>query len=137
MSQRPIELIHARNLMASISTPAFLVDGEATLVFYNDAAGSLLGRRFEETGPLPADRWGQEFGPVDPGGGRSPIDELPLTATLRQGRPAHARFCIHDHAGEPHEIDLSAVPIVASESEGFRGAMAFFWRVADGQGGSP
>jgi PAS domain-containing protein len=132
MSQRPIELIHARNLMSSISTPAFLVDADANLVYYNEAAGSLFGRRFEETGPLPANRWGPEFGPVDRGGESLPINELPLTATLRRGRPAHARFCIHDHAGDPHDIDLSAMPIVGSD--GFRGAIAFFWRVADDEG---
>src|SRR5919108_109224 len=50
VSQRPLELILARNLLSSLSTPAFLVDEAGVLVFYNDAAGVLLGRRFEEAG---------------------------------------------------------------------------------------
>lgn len=125
--QHSIELIHARNLMASLSTPAFLVDEGATLVFYNDAAGQLLGRHFEERGPVPARTWYQDFGPVDNEGSPLPLEELSTTVALRHGHPAHARFCIHNLSGERHEIDLSAMPIVGSE--GFRGAMAFFWPV--------
>ena len=41
--QKPLELILARNLLTSISTPAFLVDGDAAVVFYNEAAAALLG----------------------------------------------------------------------------------------------
>src|ERR1700710_196159 len=43
--QRPVELILARGLMSNITTPAFLVDLLGTLVFFNDAAGELLGLR--------------------------------------------------------------------------------------------
>jgi PAS domain-containing protein len=51
-AQKPLELILARNLLSSISTPAFQVDERGTLVFFNEAAGALVGRRFEETGAL-------------------------------------------------------------------------------------
>ena len=43
-AQKPLELILARNLLTSISTPAFLLDEHGALVFYNEAAGALLGR---------------------------------------------------------------------------------------------
>ena len=55
--QRPLELILARNLLASLSTPAFLVDRRGEIAFYNEAAGALLGRRYEDTGPMPAEEW--------------------------------------------------------------------------------
>ena len=51
-SQRPIELILARNLLSSLSTPAFLASGPGEIIFYNEAAGAILGQRFEETGKL-------------------------------------------------------------------------------------
>jgi hypothetical protein len=135
MAQQPIELIHARNLMASLSSPAFLVSEDAMLVYYNEAAAGVFGRRFEETGPIPAERWTQEFGPVDRRGDALAIEELPLTVMLRAGRPAHGRFCINTLADERHNIDLSALPIVGTE--GFRGAMAFFWPVEEEQGTRP
>ena len=70
--QRPLELILARNLMAGLSTPAFLVDEDAVVVFYNEAAGALLGRRFEEAGRMRPEEWSTAFGPIDPAG--EPLD---------------------------------------------------------------
>lgn len=128
--QKPIELIHARNLMGSLTTPGFLVDNEAQLVYYNDAAGQLLGRRFEESGPMPAADWGTEFGPFDTEGEPMEIDALETTRALRDGRPAHARFCVRSVGGESHEIESSALPIKGSD--GFEGAMVFFWPVSEG-----
>jgi hypothetical protein len=45
-AQKPLESILARNLLSSISTPAFLVREQGALLFYNDAATAMLGRRF-------------------------------------------------------------------------------------------
>src|SRR4051812_2437011 len=49
-AQKPLELILARNLLTSISPPAFLVDQDAALVFFNEAAGALLGARSRTSG---------------------------------------------------------------------------------------
>jgi PAS domain-containing protein len=123
--QKPIELILARNLMASLSTPAFLVDEDGMLVFFNEAAGNLLGKRFEEVGKMGPEEWGAAFGPFDGNDKPIPFDQLPLTIALRQGRPAHAQFIIRSLEGVDHQIEVSAMPIVATS--GARGAMAIFW----------
>ena len=91
-AQRPLELILARNLMSALSTPAFLVDEGGVLVFYNEAAGMLLGKRFEELGTVGAEEWGSLFGPFDESGEPIPYDELPLVVAVRNGRPAHAEL---------------------------------------------
>jgi PAS domain-containing protein len=129
VSQQPVELIMARNLLSSLSTPAFLVDEHGVLVFYNDAAGTLLGRRFEEAGRMRPEEWGTAFGPVDQSGKAIEIEQLPLTLALRRGRPAHARFQIRSMNGTDREIEVSAVPIVTTE--GTSGAMAIFWQVEE------
>ena len=123
--QRPLELILARNLMAGLSTPAFLVDEEAVVVFYNEAAGALLGRRFEEAGRMRPEEWSTAFGPIDSFGKPIDLEHLPLTVALRRGRPAHHRFRIQSLDSGEHEIEVSAIPIVTTE--GTRGAMAIFW----------
>ena len=129
-SQRPLELILARNLLASLTTPAFLVDGEGEIAFYNDAAGALLGRRFETTGPLPVHDWTSTFGPFDDDGNPIPFDELDLTNALRGARPAHSRFCIASASGEHRRIEASGIPIVGAG--GYRGALVVFWPEEDG-----
>ena len=132
--QQPLELILARNLLSSISTPAFLVDADGVLVFFNEAAGGLLGKRFEEAGKMGPEEWGTAFGPYDERGDPIPFEQLPLTIALREGRPCHDGFSITSARGEEHEIEVSALPLVSTDG-GFRGALAIFWPV--GGAGEP
>jgi PAS domain S-box-containing protein len=132
--QKPLELIQARNLITSISTPAFLVDEDGALVFYNEAAAALLGMSFEEAGKMHAEEWGTRFGPFDQDGEQIPLEELPLTIALREGRPAHSKFKIRSMTGAEHDIEVSAMPI--SASQGPSGAMAIFWPRGNSKGGN-
>jgi PAS domain-containing protein len=125
-AQKPLELILARNLLTSISTPAFLVDEHAQLVFYNEAAGALLGRSFEDAGRMTPEEWTSTYGPFGDDGSPMALDDLPTTQAVRDGRPAHAMFKIRSANGTEHEIESSAFPIVASE-KGSSGAMILFW----------
>jgi PAS domain-containing protein len=131
-AQRPLELILARNLLTSLSTPAFLADEEGALVFYNEAAGALLGMSFEESGRLGPEEWGTTIGPFDPDGKPIPVEELPVTRALRAGRPCHTEYSVRSTSGETHEIEVSALPIVAPEGQ--QGAIVVFWP-KDGVGG--
>jgi PAS domain-containing protein len=125
VTQRPLELILARNLMSALSTPAFLVDEGGILVFYNEAAGMLLGKRFEEVGTVGPEEWGSMFGPFGDDGEPIPYDELPLVIAVRNGRPAHAAFEIRSLDGVDHSVEVSAFPILTPH--GSQGAIAVFW----------
>ncbi len=129
-AQRPLELILARNLLSSLSTAAFLVDGQGCVVFYNEAAGEMLGRRFEECGPMSAEQWGTTHGPLDGEGRPIPLGELDLTQGLMRGRAGHSCFHIRSLDGRDHLIEAAAMPIVATG--GRRGAMVFFWPAGGG-----
>jgi PAS domain-containing protein len=125
VTQRPLELILARNLMSALSTPAFLVDEGGLLVFYNEAAGMMLGKRFEELGTVGPEEWGALFGPFDESGAPIPYDDLPLVSAVRDGRPAHAEYVIHSSDGASHEVEVSAFPILTAH--GSQGGIAIFW----------
>ena len=122
---RPLELILARNLLSSLSTPAFLVNLPGDIVFFNDAAGALLGRRFEETGAMSAQDWVDAFGPLDDDGQPIPVEDQPLTRALRANSAAHAFHRIRSLTGVEHDVEVSALPIIGAG--GFHGAMVFFW----------
>jgi len=139
MSQKPLELILARNLMSALSTPAFLVDEGGLLVFYNEAAGMLLGKRFEELGTVGAEEWGALFGPFGADGEPIPYDELPLVSAVRNGRPAHSVLTIRSADGAEHSVEASAFPILTAH--GSQGAIAVFWPLqgagSNGNGAGP
>jgi PAS domain-containing protein len=130
MASQPLELILARNLISGITLAAFLVDPDGVLVYFNDAAGELIGRRFEEVGRLRRDEWSSEFGPFDEFGKLMPTEDLPVTVALRQGLPAHDRFRISGTDEELLEVDVSALPLGAAD--GFKGAIIVFWRTDNG-----
>ena len=127
--QRPLELILARNLLSNLSTPAVLVNRAGDALFYNEAAGALFGRRFEDTGVMPAQEWTTTYGPLDDDGQPIPVERQPLTMDLRANRAAHARHRIRSVDGTLHPIEASGVPVMGGS--GFQGAMIFFWPVPE------
>jgi PAS domain-containing protein len=127
--QKPLELILARNLLSSISTPAFLVGEQGTLLFYNEAAAAMLGRRFEERGTLSAADWTSEFGPFGADEQPIPYDEIPATLALRADRPYHGNFRIGGKGGTHYDVAASAIPIVGPG--GASGAIVIFWPVSE------
>lgn len=130
---QPIELILVRHLASSLAIPVFLVDPDGTMVFYNEAAELVLGRRFDDAGEMPFDEWTSAFAVRDEAGSPLDIDELPLVRALRARRPAHARFDITGLDGAPRTLEVSAFPL---EAEGRRqlGAVALFWESEPGAG---
>jgi PAS domain-containing protein len=127
--QKPIELILARSLLDSLSTPGCLVDLAGTLVYYNEAVAKLAGMSFEETGEMPAAAWAETFGPFDEDGRRIPWEEHPLALEIRQGRAGHFVQRFSTAGGGEWEVAVSAIPLVGTS--GFEGALVFFW-TADG-----
>jgi PAS domain-containing protein len=123
--QKSIELILARSLLDSLSTPGCLIDLEGTLVYYNEAVGRLAGISFEETGAMPAAEWTETFGPLDEQGRRIPFDEHPLTVAVRDGRAGHFLQRFKSAEAEDFEVATSAIPLVGTT--GFEGALVFFW----------
>ncbi len=130
VEQQPIELIQTRGLISNLTTPAFLVDLEGNLIFFNEAAGELLGLRYEEAGPMSRDEWGTRFDATHADGSPFPPDELPLSVALTQRLPSHARMGIHSLAGQSHEIEVCAFPIAGAS--GTHGALAIFWLLGPG-----
>jgi PAS domain-containing protein len=131
MAAQPVEQILARNLVSGITLATFLVDPDGMLIFFNDAAGQLIGRRFEEVGRLRREEWNSEFGPFDEFGKLMPTENMPLTVALREGLPAHDRFHISAAGESLVEVDVSALPLATAD--GFKGAIVVFWRSDTGE----
>ena len=83
---------------------------------------------------MPAEEWSHAVGPFGEDGDPIPIEDLPTTKALRQGRPAHGGFTVRSMMGDDYEIESTALPIVAEGGQ--EGAMIFFWtRLGQERGG--
>ena len=74
----PIQIILTRQLAGYLSVPLFLVDPKGTLLFYNEPAEAILGRRFDETGAMSAEEWSSAFTPLDDGRTAYPARAAPV-----------------------------------------------------------
>lgn len=126
MAQQPIEVILMRELADHLGTPIFVVDPDGTLEFYNEPAEAILGRRYDETGPMPVEEWASVFVPTDDAGEPLPPDQLPLVVTLRDRVPSHGIFWIEGLDGERHRLAATAMPLTGRNGM-FVGAAALFW----------
>jgi PAS domain-containing protein len=129
VDHQPLLLIQARNLITSLALPAILVDPDGRLLFFNDAAAEVLGRRFEEVGQLSQEEWAREIGPFDDGGKPLAVDNEPLAVAVREGHPAQGRFRVRLNEGGLQEVEVSALPLM--EPGFYEGALVVFWPVED------
>ncbi|NND33653.1 MAG: PAS domain-containing protein [Saprospiraceae bacterium] len=121
-----IEIILSRQLADSLSVPVFIVDTDGTLLFYNEPAEYILGKRFVDTGAMPVAEWSTLFQPFDDDGNRLLPKELPLVKTLYRKEPAHGSFWIKSLNGSSHKISVTSFPIIGRAKK-FSGAVAIFW----------
>jgi PAS domain-containing protein len=126
----PIQIILLRQLAGYLSVPLFLVDPKGDLLFYDEPAEVILGRRFEETGAMSADVWSSAFTPEDERGNRLPPDKLPLTISVAERRPAYRRLFIRGLDGVLRHVEIAAIPIIGLQGD-FLGAAALFWEVSE------
>jgi len=127
---KAIEVILNRQLADCLSIPVFITDTKGNLIFYNEPAEALLGSRFEETGPMPVEKWSTIFTPMDESSNVIPPEELPLVKTLEDCYPYHKTFWILSLQGKKEKISVTSYPIIGRENK-FLGAVAIFWKAKD------
>jgi PAS domain-containing protein len=125
----PVELILIRHLASRLAMPVFVVDRAGDLVFFNEPAEAVLGRRFEEIRSMPFDDWTTAFLPSD-GDRPLAVDEIPLVVALRRRVPMHRTFAIQAGDGAHRTIEATAFPLLATGGE-LVGAVAMFWEIGD------
>jgi PAS domain-containing protein len=128
MWRNEIEVILARQLASYLTMPIFIVDPDGTLLYFNEPAEVLLGKRFDETGKMVSDEWMRIFHPRTVDGDQLDLKQLPLVVAIERRRPAHLRFWIQGLDGINRHLEVTAVPL-NSIGNRFVGAVAIFWEV--------
>jgi PAS domain-containing protein len=129
MPQQEIEMILVRQLASYLAMPIFVVNPEGTLVYYNEPAESILGRRFEETGEMPMSEWSTIFEPTDETGVPIAPNEVPLAIALTERRPAHRGLWICGLDNVQRHLEVTGFPLIGQANR-YLGAIAIFWEAA-------
>lgn len=128
MAQYPIEITLIKQWAAYIAIPIWIMDAKGNLLYYNESAEGLLGKRFEEAGEIHADELATLFTVSDLDGSPIPNDELPVVRALTRSKPAHRHMRITNLDGEHRAIEVTAFPIEGHAGRHL-GAMAAFWEL--------
>ena len=126
MGAHDIELILSRQVAESLSIAIFIVDPGGNLLYYNEPAEELLGKKFEDTGEMAVAEWSTIWKPLDDQGNVFPPEKLPLVKTLSSHTPHHGSFWIEGLDGVKRKLSVTSYPII-SRSKQFLAAVAMFW----------
>jgi PAS domain-containing protein len=128
MAQQELEVILLRQLASHLATPILVVDPKGNLVYFNEAAEAILGRRFDETQEIRRAEFNSAFRPTDEYGVPLRPDELPLAMAADRLDPVHRRFWIRGLDGVRRQIEGTAFPLIG-QNHRLLGAFAIFWEI--------
>jgi class 3 adenylate cyclase/PAS domain-containing protein len=126
--RRPRFLGRLAQSLIHLSLPLLIVDSSGALVFFNEAAEPILGRRFEETGEIRRGEWSALFQPTRHDGSPVPPEEQPLFVAVQHRRPVHACAWIRGLDGVRRQVEGIALPLLGHGDQ-FLGAAGIFWEV--------
>lgn len=106
--------------------PVWIMSEKGDLIYYNDEAETILGRRFNEAGEIRGEDLATLFQTTGEDGQPVPSDRLPINVALTERRAAHLPLRIRGLDGVWRRIAVTAFPIEGKDSRHL-GAVALFW----------
>lgn len=126
MPQREIELILFRQLASSLAVPILLADESGDLLFFNEPAEVLLGKRFDDVGEMPLEERRRALAFRDAQGDPLPDDQPPLVVALRERRPVHRLVSLRAFDGVYRALEVTAFPLLGPGGH-LIGGVVMFW----------
>jgi PAS domain-containing protein len=122
-----LPLILARELAANLATPMFLIDAEGILVFFNEAAEVMLGRRYGEVGAITALEFGTMLDMAYLDGTPMRRRDSPAGVAFYDRKPCHRALLATTLDGARDQFEVTAYPLFGQIGD-MHGVMAVFWR---------
>jgi PAS domain-containing protein len=127
---KSLPLILARELAANLSTAMFLLDANGTLVFFNDAAETIIGKPFAELGEISANEFGEVLHMTTPDGETIRRRDSPAGIAFLQHRPSHQVLYVTGYDEKRRLVEATAYPLFGAAKE-MHGVVSVFWQLPD------
>jgi PAS domain S-box-containing protein len=128
--QQPLEMILLRQLASYLTIPMWMMDDQGNLIYYNDAAESLLGIEFDDVGVIKAEQLVGKWNVTTLDGAPVPEEEFPVVAAMVKQVPGHRAVRFQGMDGVWREVEVTALPI-QGQGNRFLGVLTIFWEVQD------
>ena len=125
-AQQPIEIILLRQWASHMAMPVWIAGTRGQLLYYNEPAEALLGKRYDEAGEMRLKDLPKIFETTAPDGTPIADADLPLGIALRERHPVHMKVRITALDGATRLLDITAVPLQVQGGQ-YLGALAMFW----------
>ena len=89
--QKHLVLILAREFASNLATPMGITDEKGRLVYFNEAAASIIGTTFAEAGEMPFEEWSAKAAPRTREGELLSPERRPAAIALHERRPGRRR----------------------------------------------
>jgi PAS domain-containing protein len=127
---KSLPLILARELASNLSTAMFLLDANGTLVFFNDAAETIIGKPFAELGEISANEFGEVLHMSTPDGDTIRRRDSPGGIAFLEHRPSHQILYVTGYDGQRRLVEATAYPLFGAAKE-MHGVVSVFWQLPE------
>lgn len=128
--QQPIEIILLRQWASHMAMPVWIAGTRGQLLYYNEPAEALLGRRFDEAGEMRLRDLPEIFETTTPDGRPIEDSDLPIGIALRERHPVHMKVRITALDGKSRLLGITAVPLLVQGGQ-YLGVLAMFWETKE------
>jgi PAS domain S-box-containing protein len=125
---KSLPLILARELAANLSTPMFLLDGDGTLVYFNDAAELILGKAHGEVGEISGLQLGEMLELRDEHDQPMRRRDSPAGVAFYERCPAHRTVRVKMFDGSHRLVEATAYPLFGAGNT-LHGVVTVFWPI--------
>jgi len=130
MAQQAVELILMRQLASSLAVPVTLVDPKGDILYFNEPAEKLVGRRFDEVGRMAYQQWISIVDARGESGASLDYEDRIIPLVIRERTPVHRRQRVKGVDGVSRLIEVTAFPLIGQAGP-MLGAVVIFWEVRD------
>ncbi|MEP7321436.1 MAG: hypothetical protein ABI761_05930 [Saprospiraceae bacterium] len=112
MPSQEIEFILSRQLAEYISTPVVLVDHDGRMIYYNESAEYILGKKYNESGEIESREWDNRF--FEDHDRRTTLDmlDLPFVKILSVRHIMQGEFWMRNFEEIEQKVLMICIPLV-------------------------
>jgi PAS domain-containing protein len=112
MPAQEIEFILSRQLAEYLSTPIALVDHDGKMIYYNESAEHIVGKRYNESGDIESREWDNRFFNDESFNASLNVLDIPFIKVLSMRHIMQGEYWMRNFEEINQKVLIVSVPLV-------------------------